>query len=1012
YVDGALVSSSATTTTPVAAGAQTTQIGKSATQQFNGALDEVAIYARALTAAEIADHYAARTDRYNVTIAGVYRDIQPGFSISETANGRNRLDCAVLSTNGSYRAALEDEVILTEDGTRIMGGVIDRPVESGFGDTGATTAIVQRISAADFNVYPSRVRITADIAAGTMKAALQVVANALAAQGVTLDPAQVAGPALPALSYEDKPAIDVLNEITALASGSAATSYVWEVDYTKTLRAFEAGTLAAPFNVTDGDGNLQGDIVVEQPRTSAYANYILLYGGTGQRDVIDQFVANGVTATFQLGYTLAAGRGYVNVGGTVSGGVISGGVNETFPGTWTYNATTNQITRTSPPPAGAVNLPYTAQFQRAVIADGGLPAAQRVARTYKAEDTFDKDVLQALANSYLARDMASPKTVRYTAAYAKTGLHPGQVQTITSTKRNLSGTFLITDVRIVHVGGSLVRREVTAVSTTRLPKTLRESFQQTFGGSGSTSAAAGTVTVVSSGGVGGSGTAGKLAKWATSATLGDSILSESGSTVTVAGTLAATTFSGSGASLTSLPAAQLTGTIPAATLTGRSLADLGTRSAADLSSGTLAYARMPSGAGTWTATPTISGAVILQDTLAVTGASTLTGTVTVGGTITTPVTTDLTLSPTGVIVAAKSIIPAATDTYDLGRFDRLWNQSYISQMNALVFARTTQTLFGGYSSIGKNAGAFAADVASAATTIDFGQAMTPNDFVLVRAHDTGGTIKAEYLQVGTLVSGTTYNVTRDLAAAHVTDPAWASGTPYLVLGTTNDGRIDLFAYDGKPRIVFTQQGATYNAQSDRGILGNLNSYFGYATDVYGAAFGDASAANITIDPTNGFRVRQGTTTYAQLASSVFTVGNPSGKRIGWDGTNLTVVSDYVTLDNTGIALAPDTTGLFVTTNAYRWSVSHGWMGIGGSDTAGGNRVITIDAFNDTYTAGRDSYVQLLARTKNSSSNQVQAGIVLRAPASGTATVAVDSALVQATGAYIYPGSASGLSANQ
>lgn len=53
----------------------------------------------------------------------------------------------------------------------------------------------------------------------------------------------------------------------------------------------------------------------------------------------------------------------------------------------------------------------------------------------------------------------------------------------------------------------------------------------------------------------GSGTTGKLPKFTTGASgiLGDSLLTESGSTVTMAGTLAATLFSGSGASLTNIP---------------------------------------------------------------------------------------------------------------------------------------------------------------------------------------------------------------------------------------------------------------------------------------------------------------------------------------------------------------------------------------------------------------------------------------------------------------------------
>lgn len=433
---------------------------------------------------------------YVVTVAAATKSIQPGWQISETANGRNTFACRLLSLDGAYRPALDDEVLVTEDGTRIFGGLIDRPVESGFGGVGATSAIVHAVSAVDFNIYAFRITLTAEIPAGTFKAALTVVAAAGSAQGVTLAVGQVNGPALPALSYQDRFINDVLDELCALASGAGATSYLWEINYSKVLEGWESGTRAAPFALADGDGFVDGDITVEQARSGDYANYVIVLGGTGQADVNDIVgTADGIEDTFALNYTLATAYGYVNVGGSIVGGAIVGGTNETLGGTWTYDATAGTITRTSPPAAGDIIIPYVAQFPLRVFADGGLPAANRVMRTYPEPEVFDATVLQALADSYVVRDMASPKTVRYSAIFSKIGLHPGQTQTMTSAKRNLSGSHLLTDVQILHVQGQLVQRQVTAVSTTRLPATLRQTFHRVFGGGSHASASVGVVTV-------------------------------------------------------------------------------------------------------------------------------------------------------------------------------------------------------------------------------------------------------------------------------------------------------------------------------------------------------------------------------------------------------------------------------------------------------------------------------------------------------------------------------------
>jgi hypothetical protein len=222
---------------------------------------------------------------------------------------------------------------------------------------------------------------------------------------------------------------------------------------------------------------------------------------------------------------------------------------------------------------------------------------------------------------------------------------------------------------------------------------------------------------------------------------------------------------------------------------------------------------------------------------------------------------------------ASHLIPVATDTHDLGSAALLWRQGFLSQLNAVIFSEQTIQLLGGWLMIPKDAGTLPA-VASGTTQIDFGKAMTPGHFIVIRAHDTGGAIKAEYMQIGSLVSGTTYNVTRDMAGAHVTDPAWADGTPYALLGTTGDGRIELNAYD-TPRISLISQGATYNAQTELIRIGDLNGNWGYGAQTFGVGIGEYTGgrSSIVVDSVNGIRIFNATTQIAQWAADgTITIG--------------------------------------------------------------------------------------------------------------------------------------------
>ncbi len=127
--------------------------------------------------------------------------------------------------------------------------------------------------------------------------------------------------------------------------------------------------------------------------------------------------------------------------------------------------------------------------------------------------------------------------------------------------------------------------------------------------------------------------------------------------------------------------------------------------------------------------------------------------------------------------------------------------------------------------------------------------------------------------------GSGYTVTRDLAGLYASNanPVWKKGSTVVKVGSS-DGAA---AYSGgwlrligeglnAPYYsVYNRTGIAYNAYTEVLRTGNLNGYLDYTSSIFGFAVGSSSGtnANITIDPTNGIRIRNGTTSVISFDNS-------------------------------------------------------------------------------------------------------------------------------------------------
>jgi len=454
---------------------------------------------------------------YVVSIGEV--DVNPilaTFRIQETIDAPDTLIADVESIGSpAFRPTIGQSVFVTENDVRIFGGSVTGVREQGFSGPNAGDLVVE-IQATSYEINAKRRVVTAAFSQGTPA---ETIGDAFAALvtayyaelGVTLHPDQVAGPDLPAATFE-RARGDAVNKQLA-----ASVGYLQAIDFDNQLRAWAPGDVLAPADY-DEDVNpelLTGDIQVDRQLQNGYANRVILVGQPITiPDHQDHFTGDGVTDTFPITYQVVGPYPYF-VDGAVAFGIVvytAGSTTESIGGVeappgflWEYDPIAQTIRRRGGPVAAGVAFyfPYHGLFVPEGMAEDAGEIATYGLWEHVEEVTAVTTTLsaQGYADALLAAKLASKDEI-VTLQTRALGFHPGQTIAIVSSSRHLSGDFLIAQVDTAAEGGTRLLRSITAAKSQNNNHDWRRVYQQWAGASASESGAAGTSSTTSGAGVG------------------------------------------------------------------------------------------------------------------------------------------------------------------------------------------------------------------------------------------------------------------------------------------------------------------------------------------------------------------------------------------------------------------------------------------------------------------------------------------------------------------------------
>jgi hypothetical protein len=275
---------------------------------------------------------------------------------------------------------------------------------------------------------------------------------------------------------------------------------------------------------------------------------------------------------------------------------------------------------------------------------------------------------------------------------------------------------------------------------------------------------------------------------------------------------------------------------------------------------------LPTGQGTWAnATPIIPGGIITPSISTVEKGTT---------DLILNATANLRLSPGDATnqswqnTLPGQVLPVWNYVTDLGAQGAVFRQGWFGELvTDSVVSRGQRSMIGGRTAIAPATVLVDTVNASQSTIYVRHNILINGDVVVLEARG-----QQEFMLVTgppSYVATNRYGfpVTRYLngSAFPVQPPAasWLAGDGVVNTRQPNLGFLDLYATQGTltgtgPTLVgLLRTGTAWNALAARWALGDLNGFYGYTTDVFGASFGDPANTWLTIDGTNGVRIGNG-----------------------------------------------------------------------------------------------------------------------------------------------------------
>jgi hypothetical protein len=475
---------------------------------------------------------------FKVTIGGVdktqFVDVVPNPSITMKQNERStatlRLHPVRVGNTSAYTTYVPNQydtiTIYDVDGTTPMfGGVITQVGTVGAPAPGDTLHFTT-LQCIDYMVYTdwsfwTKVYTTSV----TLHQVLtDIIADKLGAYGITLDAGQDTGDTFAAFSVFRIKISDMLRTLTTMCSPTR----VVKMSPTGALRILVPGTLTAPFAITDGGPNCQS--LDWQHTTFTPANYVQLQagpelGGGPGTPIVNQWIADGTTRLWNLHnvnvHASDVFPGVVNVGGTISGGVIVGGTNEPLflvgggganDIEWDWQTNDGQLNFKGTslaliPNTTTINLQYAPQYPFTVVATTGATPV------IEAQYTDDSQLYYAPAVAEVSGILSRLNQTGLREAKIATwvgGLSPSQGLTVQQTIRGITTeTFQVTQVQAVFTefsdihGVRLWFYQVTATESLIYQGSYIDQARAIFGGSNSSTtvgggSGGGSVTTLSS----------------------------------------------------------------------------------------------------------------------------------------------------------------------------------------------------------------------------------------------------------------------------------------------------------------------------------------------------------------------------------------------------------------------------------------------------------------------------------------------------------------------------------